>query len=803
MERLRNDARIALRGFRRTPGFLVAVTLILGIGIGMAAATVTVYDAVLLRRLPVVAQDRVVLPRVYDKVGVAVDLVPQQITVLAHSARTMGAVAGVMHAGAVESPLDYGERTLLVHWTSVSGNFFDVLGTHPLLGRLIRTDDDVAGAPWVMVLSYGAWQRMFGGDPAVIGRTLSSASYATSAYRIIGVTPPGLDYPAGVDGWVANAPIPGTRLMNVVARLTPSATPDAAAAEVLSIMRTWNETGKLAATAHAQSATLPQAIVGDVKPALNMLGAAVALLLIIVCVNIGNLMLSRAAGRAREIAVRRALSASSGDIARQLIVESAMLAAIGGGLGFVVAESILRALVKAAPANLPRLDVISLGIAPLLWCAAVTVLTVLLFGVAPAFLAARGDLASPLRFDARSGRESRGQRAFRQSLVAAQVAIALVVLTGGGLLVRSFVRLENIRLGFTPEHLSFLEISMPWDKIGTSYEKTNAMYDALERQVRAVPGVVAVSPSLASPFQLPELFLGKVMTETGPASSESGEPLLPITIGGPDVFRTLGISLLRGRGFLPGEGTETSPRLAVVSHAAARLLFPGEDPVGKRFRSPFDTSARAWVTVVGEADDARYRKLKEVQPIIYLPWRQFFWQGTVAVRTTRPIALMEHELDAAIRSTQLGMKLDDAHPAAENVSAVLASPRMSATLLSALGLVATLLAAIGLYAVMAAAVREQTREIGVRMALGATPERVRGDVMRAALGVAAIGAAIGVALSFAASQLLSGLVFDLSTSDPVSYAAALIVVGIVAVIAAYVPARRATRIDPVQALRAD
>ncbi|MDB4877629.1 MAG: permease [Gemmatimonadetes bacterium] len=800
---MKQDALFALRGFRRTPGFAIATTLILAIGIGMAAATVTIYDAVLLRRLPVVAQDRVILPRVFDRVGVAVDLFPPQVTALGRDAQSMHGVAGVMHAGAVDNPLLDAGRPVAVRWTTVTGNFFDVLGTRPYLGRLIAMSDDAAGARYVMVLSYAAWTRHFGADSSIVGHQLTSPSY-DMPITIIGVAPPGLDYPIGVGGWVANGAFPGVRMMNIVARLSPSATPAGAAAELLEFMRhTDAVTATYVATAKSVSETLPQAIVGDVRPALRMLGISVALLLLIVCVNVGNLLLSRMAGRARELTVRRALGATATDIARQLIVESALLAVAGGVLGFACAEGLLRLVVAAAPPELPRLDMIGLGWAPLAWCAATTLITLAVFGVVPALLATHGDLATPLRSDSRSGGESRGRRRFRHGLVASQVALAMVVLTGGGLLARSFIRLERMRLGYEPEHLSFVQVSLPWGKIGGSYARMNAIYDGIERQLRAVPGVISVTPSLAAPYSLPDLFLMKVTAENGVAATRDEHPLLPLTIGGPELFRTLGISLVRGRGFQAGEGSETSPRVVVVSEATARLLWPGENPIGKRLRAAYDTTARAWATVVGVAADVRYRRLKDIQPVLYTPWRQYVWQGNIAIRTARPLASMQREIERAIHDSNSDTELGYAHPASDYLGTVLAQPRMTAALLSSLGLVATLLAAIGLYAIMAAAVREQTREIGVRMALGATPERVRGEVLTTALRVIGTGGVAGLILALAGGRLLSKLLFEVSPVDPISFGGAIVVLGGTAFVAAYLPARRATRIDPVRALRAE
>ncbi|MEP6492163.1 MAG: ADOP family duplicated permease [bacterium] len=801
MDRLMRDVRFAMRGFRRTPGFAVATILILGIGIGMAAATVTVYDAVLLRKLPVIAQDRVVLPRILDKVGVALDVQPPQLAAFNREARTMQGVAGVTHGGANDSPFTDGTRSLMLRMAGVTGNFFDVLNTRPIIGRLIATRDDVTGAPNIMVLSYGAWQRQFHGDSSVVGRRLNSPYYP-APFTIVGVAPPGLDYPAGIEAWIAATPA-GGGMMNVVARLAPSASPAVAGAELFEFMKRDPVMRTYMSAARSNATTLPQAIVGDVKPALSMLAAAVGLLLLIVCVNIGNLLLSRAASRSRELAVRRALGASSGDITRQLFVESAVLAVAGGLFGLACAEGLVRAVIVTAPSELPRLDMVRLGGAPLAWCAATTLLTLLVFGLAPALLASGRDLATPLRFDSRSGRESKRSRRFRQTLVASQVALALVVLVGGSLLARSFIRLERIHLGYAPDNLSFLSISISWERLGKSQSRIDAVYDDLSRQLHAVPGVVATSPVLVGPYIAPDMFLTKVVTETGPSASSDRAVLLPVSIGGPELLRTFGIGLIRGREFLPAEVAEGAARVAILSEATARLLWPGQDAIGKRFRSTFDSSATAWVTVVGVADNVRYRRLKEAQPMMYVPWREFAWGGSVAIRTTRPLASMQHELERAVHAANPNIDLWATRAANEFLDTVLAQPRLSATLLSALGLVATLLAAIGLYAIMAAAVREQTREIGVRMALGATPERVRSDVLRAALSVTAVGAVVGLGVAIVGTQLLAKLLFEVSPTDPLSIGGACALLVVTAAAAAYVPARRATRIDPVQALRAD
>jgi putative ABC transport system permease protein len=331
----------------------------------------------------------------------------------------------------------------------------------------------------------------------------------------------------------------------------------------------------------------------------------------------------------------------------------------------------------------------------------------------------------------------------------------------------------------------------------------NNLYDDLDRELHAVPGVTAVTPALVGPYVAPDLFLMKVAAETGVTSGDDNHPLMPISVGGPELFRTLGTKLIRGREFLPSEVVEGTPKVAVVSAAAARLLWPDSNPIGKRFRASFDTSANRWITVVGVADDIRYRRLKQAQPLVYVPWRQFTWSAAIAIRTTRPVSSMLRELERAVHAANPTVALWSTRPAEDFLDTVLGQPRLNAGILTALGLVASLLAAIGLYAIMSGSVRERTREIGVRMALGATAERVRRELLRSALGVAGVGVAIGLVLAVAGARLVMSILFEVSPIDPSSYGLASLVLVAVAAVAAYLPARRATRIDPVTALRSD
>src|SRR5256884_9241614 len=706
-----NDLRYALRQLRRAPTFAAAVVLILGLGIGMATAMFTICRAVVLQQLPVRDPDRVVVLWTFRDPTVELPLGLKDVDDLRRESRTLANVAGFAHWGAQVIPVPDGDRPIVLKQAMVTAGFFDVLAARPVLGRLLRPEDGFEGAAPVAVVSYQTWQRDFGGDPRVLGRRLTTTQDQRS-YVIVGVTPPGLDFPVGTDYWIGPRPFD---LIDVVASLALDATPASAQSEFLSLARQLDPERRTPVyPTGAAVRTLTQAVLGDTKPILVALTAAVTLLLLIVCVNVSSLLLLRASRRAPEIVMRRALGASSRQIARLLVAESALLAMAGGALGLVCAAGLLHILPAFAPARVPRMDVIRLAGTPVDVAAGVTLVTVMLFGVVSALVAARGDLASLLRIDSRSGTETRRRRRFRQSLVASQV---------------------------TP---------------------------VLEGQSRA---------------------------------AADATPNVPLEGGGTEYFRTFGIPILRGRGFLPSD-RESAPKIVVVSEAVARRLWPGQDPVGKRVRflggDPTD-----WRAVVRDARCIRFRRLKEATPTIYLPWHQLITFGTFAVRTRDSLASALPAMRRAVREFDSEMDVWDARTMDAYVDEPLAQPRLSTLLLSAFGLVGLLLAAIGLYGMMASAVQERTRDLGVRLALGATPGRLRREVLGAALSVTSVGAVVGLAAALVSSRLLTTLLFEVSPTDPITLAGVSVVLLGVGVGAAYVPARRAMRIDPAHALRAE
>lgn len=796
------DIRIALRGLRRTPTFTITAILILGFGIGTAVAMFTVFRAVLLDKLPVRDPDRVVQLSTYQVRGTEVGMQLKEIKPLQESSRAMTDIAAYAHWGASEAPLVDGDRTVTLGRVLASGHFFSVLGVRPLLGRLLQPDDDLAGAAPVMVLSYKAWTDQFGGNPAIVGRHIYEP-YGQVTYTIVGVAPAGLDYPTGADYWIPPWPDAtggnGDLSIIAVARLAPGATASAAEAEVFRMV---NSTAPELHLTGASSTPLTTVMLGNIRPALVVLTTAVGLLLLIVCVNVGNLLLLRAAGRARELAIRRALGASYMHVVRQLLAESAILALGGGLVGLLSAIALLRTLLVLAPTQLPRIDAIHIDGTAVLTALGLTGLAVLIFGVAPALLAARGDVASTLRLDARSGKDSRAKRRVRHLLVAAQTTLALVMLAGGALLARSLARLESIDLGYQNAHLSFLAVSWP-SKQYDSTSKLVALGDDILHRWRAIPGVVAATPTVIPPLLGPSVFISRFEVVGQSAAEKGADPYVPMESGDAEYFKTFGLPIVRGRGFTDAD-RERSEQVIVVSEALARRFWPKENPIGKRvhYWAGLDTASNR--TIVGVAKDARIRSLRDPVLEAYVPWRQAdFWQFNFAIRTTGSLASVLPALKRELHTVEPQLKMWNAQAMDDYLAKPLAQPRMSALLMITFGGAALLLAAIGLYGLMASIVRDQTREIGIRMALGAEPERLRREVLQHALTVTGLGAVVGVAAALVASRLVATLLYEVSPTDPLSLIGACGVLLVVVLVAAYVPARWATQVDPASALRAD
>jgi predicted permease len=764
----------------------------------------TVFRAVVYQRIPVPSPGRVAVISTYKDPAVEFGLVKSDLKVIKQQTRTLREIGGYAHWGTSQGPLIDGDRTLTLGRVVVTGGFFEALGARAALGRLLKREDDLVGAAPALVISYQNWQRWFGGDPKVVGHHLYEP-YTQQTYTIVGVAPPGLDFPTGAGYWLTwPSPDSASGLSVIaVARLAPGASLSSAGNELVSIVkRTPIPPWRTADNGITGAKVVPftQAMLGDARPALIALSASVVLLLVIACVNVGGLLLLRAATRARELAIRRALGATYADVTRYLVLESALLAVGGGVLGLLCAVTLIRTLVAVAPSHLPRLDVIELSGTPVFVAMGMTVFAVLLFGVVPSLLAARADVASALRLDSRSGRDSIARRRFRHVLVAAQTTLALVMLAGGGLLARSLARLESIDLGYVPDHLTHLATSWPSKKYD-SVSKYYPLGEDILRRWRAIPGVVSLTPDLIPPLVGENVFLARVDKEGQSPNEYASNPFFPELSGDKDYFRTFGMPILRGRAFTDAD-REDAPLVAIVSEMAAKRLWPNEDPIGKRIH--YLSGSTVWRTVIGVVRDARIRALRTTAPIIYVPWRQMdFWQFGFSVRTRGDMSAVLPAMRRELAEVDPQLRLWYVHSMDELLGAPLAQPRMSALLMSVFAVAALLLAAMGLYGLMASLVRERTREIGIRMALGAAPEVLRRDVLFQALTVSGVGALVGLVAAFGTSRLLSAILFDVSPTDPIALGSACAVLLVVVLIAAYGPAHRATQIDPANALRAD
>jgi len=465
----------------------------------------------------------------------------------------------------------------------------------------------------------------------------------------------------------------------------------------------------------------------------------------------------------------------------------------------------LRIVRAATPPRVPRIDALgSLGV-PLAAAVGITLFALLVFGVLPSLMASRIRSYAALRSDSRSGTESRSARGTRQWLVAMQIALAVVMLAGAGLLVRTLARLESVDLGYQPDHLSILSWTAPQSALSTE-TRTFEVTQQLVRRFEAMPGVVAATPIENEPFKGQSLFITKVAPVEQPVAERAQNPFVPFEIVGPDYFRTFEIPILRGRGFTASD-TRGSERVAVINETLAKQLWPDQDALGKRLVWGLDPTAdtASW-TVVGIARDTRFRELKNVGPVVYFELEQQpnrLWWGFVAVRTTRPLASMLPALRVASHDVLPELVLWKTETMDQLLDAPLAQPRLSALLLAGFSLVALLLSAVGLYGVMASSVRRQTHDIGVRVALGATPGHIRRLVLGQVFGVVGIGVIAGLAGALAASRLLRSMLFHVSPIDPLTLGGVCLLLLAVATVAAYVPARRATRVDPAQVLRAE
>ncbi|HWY50429.1 MAG TPA: ABC transporter permease [Chthoniobacterales bacterium] len=816
-----NDLRFALRMLVKAPGFTAIAVFTLALGIGANTAIFSVVNAVLLKPLPFPAPQQLVAFGMTDTRQKAQttlrSLSYPDFFDFRRQNNTLGAVAIYCDRSFALT----GEQSVTsLRGVRASAEFFDVLGITPVIGRkFVRADEQAGGGPggYKVVISDDFWREHFGGDPTVVGRMIE---INRQLHTVIGVMPPRFQYPISTDPvslyvTIAEDAISpdgdkplteerGNHTLGAIARLKPGTTIGQAQAEFSTI----------AANLEKQYPTtnsffgvrlkpLREELIGDVRTALYVLFAAVACVLLIANVNVANLLLARASVRGKEIALRAAVGASRARIIRQLLTESTVLAGLGGLGGLLIAQWGTEALIKAVPQNIPRISDIQLDGVVLAFTLFVSLGTGIVFGLVPAWQASHVDLNASLKSGTRTGSGEHKSR-LRNGLVIGEVALALVLLICAGLLIQTFAKLSRVQPGLRTERLLTASLQLP----SASYPKNEnviAFYDRFLERLRALPEVESASAIVPLPLSGSNMVTDFDIEEH--PLPEGQRPGSPVHLIGTDYFRTTGIPLQQGRAFDQNDRMD-SPPVVIVNERFVTKFFPGQNVIGKRIKPGFsaDDSGEKMRDIVGVVGNVKHVSLKnEDSPEMYLPRTQIPSHSmSIVIRTkvlnpntlTSTVRKELAEMDSTIPLTSVRV-FDD------YISRSLARPRFNALLLSIFAGSALILTAIGIYGVMAYAVAQRTNEIGIRIALGAARANIFKLVIGQAMGIVAVSVVIGLAGAFAATRLLNSLLFAINAWDPVTFIAIVILISVVAFLAAWFPARRATLVDPIEALRAE
>jgi putative ABC transport system permease protein len=805
MDALIHQVRVASRSLIRAPHFAAAAMLTLALGIGLSTAVFTVADALLIRALPVADQDRVLLLWGEARGGQLskIPLTLNDVRDFERRSQSLAHVAFFAFRGAVPAPIRVDGRAIPIRIGLVSGNYFGVLGSRPALGRALRPEDDIAGATPVVVISYRAWQKLFRGDSAIIGKSVRMI-YTGRSYTIVGVMPKGLDYPRGTDVWaplIAYGAAGGfldilSGELDVVARLKPGATARQASGELTAYFDRPNAPASQR-DVRGVASPLADVMLGSTKPAVVLVALAAALLFLLTCVNVANLLLVRSLGRVKDVAVQSALGASRGRIVTQLITESGLLAMGGGLLGTAFAAAAVKLFVGLAPSSVPRIDEIGVSWGMLAPALVITVVAMLLSVLGPAVFTLRVQESEVLR----SGSRSSGGRRIRRAaevLVVVQIILATVGLVAAGLVIRSFINLENVDLGFEPGHLVVVQMAMQPDQLADQQRQQRAI-DMAVANAKALPGVRDVTPVFAVPFVGEGGGVdGRVSTPGQSEEEQAQNPVVNMDVAAPNYFAMLGIPVLRGRSITDKDDKGSEP-VVVISTSVARHFWSSADPIGRQL-----SISKHNFTVVGVVPDTRYRELQTPWPSVYFASTQspLGVPSTLLIRTS----VLADAVVPAVRRTVSdvpGLIVLGASSLETPLDVARAQPQLNAMVLALFAIAAITLAAVGLLAVIATMVRQRTHEFGIRMALGATSGRVRRMIMVRGISLAAAGIAIGIAVALAVSRLLSALVFAISPTDPPTVVGVAVLMLGVATIATFIPAWLSMRVDPVIALRSE
>ena len=787
--------------------FPTIAVVTLAIGIGAATAVITVAEALLIRPLPVAAENRlaVLYGETVDGQFPNVPITLNELTEFTRQSRTLQQVAYHTFRGAATETFNSADRTIQLRVSLVSGNWFDVLGARPALGRAFRPEEDTRGNAPVLVLSHRSWRQHFGGDSGVIGRRISHAT-SRRTLEIVAVMPAGLEYPRDTEAWtpltaysVASGSFELTsNELDLLGRLTPGATLEEARAELTTFFSrlptpAWR--GEARGVVHG----FREMILGDVRPAMRIVVLAAGMLSLIACVNVSNLLLVRSIDRGRELVVRAALGASRWRIVRQQLAETARLAIAAGIAGTMVAVMAVKLFVAFAPPGLPRLDTIAVNGYALVAAIGMTFLTLVISGLAPAVVASRVNAGDALRSGTRQSM-SRRVRLFGELLVAAQVGLAVVALSAAALVGRSFVNLQRTDLAFDAGQLIAAELAIPEDRLADKSRYLD-LHQRLQERLTSVPGVRSTTPVLSVPFVASGGGIdGRVALPGQGAEDMKRNPIVNMEIITPSYFATIGTPVLQGRAFTDAD-REGAPGVVIVSASTAGSLWPGQDPIGKRVQLGRDRE----LAVVGIVPDTRYRDLKSDRSSVYFPLAQSFFPVAPAkllVRTDGPVnaaALIRQ----AVAEVDPNVTVANVATLEQHLEGPRAQPRLNSMILGAFAVAALTLAAIGLFSVMSTMVRRRTREIGIRMALGATSQEVGRLVILRGLVIAAAGTFAGIVAARATGTLVSGLLYEIDASDILTTATVALAVLVVAIVASVLPARTGSRVEPVVALRVE
>lgn len=819
MNDLLQDLRYALRSFKHHPVFVLVALLTLALGIGANTAVFSVVNGVLLRPLPYEEPDRLAL--IWTNFGA--DL-PQN-WVSGPEFEEMREISALMEGIGVVAPTTVSLTGLgepeQIGAAGVSGDFFRVLRVNALHGRLVVPDDDSPATDPVAVLGHGFWRRRFGGDPAAVGRTVTADG---RTYTIVGILPPDFkilhpdaQFPTQVDLWVPLVPVLGTtyselsrggHFLRAFARLDAGVSLAQAQADMDRVALQMQERSPEYYDFDGWGITVLSFhgdLVEDVKPALIVLLGAVGFVLLIACVNVANLQLTRAAGREREIAVRTALGADRGRLFRQLLTESTVLAIVGGAIGLLLAFLLIRLVMAVAPATLPLRDAIGIDLAVLLYTLGISLFTGVLFGLAPVLYSLKQSIVGSLKEGGRGATSGVGGRRLRTGLVVAEVALALVLLVGAGLMIRSLDNLLSADPGYGWGRLLTMRISLPGSRYDGSGQR--AFYDELLQRVRSLPGVT--SAGLISHLPLSGAYASGTTRVSASQTFrlEPGQRFPAIEADrrwvSPTYFRTMGVQLQQGRTFSEFDGPEAHA-VAMVDEEFVRRFWSGEDPVGKRVAINRDSTGElVWREVVGVVRHSRHYNLSAVgREQVYFPYRQMpVGSMFLVVRTAGNPLSLTRAVRGEVWAIDPDQPVADVQSMRQRVEAAVAQPRFNLVLLATFAAVALMLATVGIYGVISYSVGQRRHEIGVRMALGASGDRVRALVFKQGMVLVLSGVGIGLVTAFALTRVLATLLYDLSPADPLTYAGVALLLGAVAAAACGIPAARATQVEPLAVLR--